>query len=794
MQNVNQSKKDGRKKPFFHIISAHFSSFAQKFTLFFSAAKSKISRFAKERSFDAALCLEYVKYALFSIFSFLLARASFPLMTHPFGIALLCSVSSGKYALLALAGCAAACLFSYEKMFLSFFVIYLFIYAARKAFTSSEFDDSVKTRIIECAFASVSLGIIRVLSELEASFYSYAAILSMTLISCSFTYFFSVVLSKDIFAKSKKNVKTICVYALLFAFISSLSGFTFLGLDVQIVASSLITLVFAAQSGFMYAGFAGFICGLACANPTVCASLGISGIICGFVFAKSLFASLFTFALSFFICQTYSYGLSYSFSALPSVICSCVLFFPAFAFLPDTLKIYPAVKKKASVKEEEKEDVYHKKLSDAMFSLSDVFEKISEKQKYPSFSAVNLAIDRAFSQTCFQCALSEMCYAKKKTDLFELKQSLFAALAKNPCTSSDFGNNMKDKCIRLDALCDEINAQYKTLCAKSLQNNGSALISSQYAGMARLMLDVKRNELSENARDAVSEAKISQALKDADIDFTDVCVSSKRKKKTRIYGINIDKFPFNSGEFINYIYAKCGYVPTLPDFDLSGSDAAMTFERAPVISVEYALSSESKDSYEVNGDTVNFVLGENNFFYAFICDGMGSGREAALSSRLSSVFIEKMIDTQTEKSVVLELLNNALIAQNRESESFSTVDLFEADLLSGKCSFVKAGAAPTYVLRSEKLYRIFSATPPVGIIPSFTAESTRFDVECGDVIIMMSDGVVRDGDDSDFLANIIRADVSLDPACLSKKILEKSKEINFKKDDMTVAVIKIKAA
>ncbi|MBR4979269.1 MAG: SpoIIE family protein phosphatase, partial [Clostridia bacterium] len=696
MQNVNQPKNGENKKPFFRLAALRFSDLSRKIRPLLSNFKTRLALFASKRNFDSKICLDYVKYALFAVFSFFLSIARFPLMAYPFGIALLCSVSENRYALLALAGACAACI-TYDRMQLPFVIVYLFIYAARKAFTDSKFDDSVKARIAECAFASVSAGIIRILSEFEASFYAYAAVLSMTLIACSFTYFFSVVLSKELFSKSRRSVKTVCVYAVLFAFVSSFSGIYFLGFDVQLVISALITLVFAAGNGFMYSAVAGLICGLACSNPALSASLGVSGIICGFVFSKSLFASLASFALAFLVCQTYSFGLSSALSLIPSVICSCVLFFPVYAFLPDQIKLYPTLKKKVTVKEEANGSVYHKKLSDAMFSLSDVFAKLAEKQKYPSFSAVNLIIDKSFSDVCSKCALGEMCYAKKKTDFFELKNGLFSVLAQKPCGEDDFGNHMKDKCIRLDAICDEINSEYKKLCAKALKCGGSSLIASQYAGMARLILDANQKELSETERDAVSEAKIIQALKDAQIDYSAVCVSSKRRRTARISGINVDKFPFNSEEFKNYVFAKCGYMATFPSFDLSdNADVILTFERAPVISVEYALSSEPKEKDGINGDTVNFISGENGYFYAFICDGMGSGREAALSSRLCSVFLERMIDTRAEKSIVLELLNNALISQNDENESFSTVDFFEADLLTGKCSFIKAGAAPTY--------------------------------------------------------------------------------------------------
>lgn len=122
------------------------------------------------------------------------------------------------------------------------------------------------------------------------------------------------------------------------------------------------------------------------------------------------------------------------------------------------------------------------------------------------------------------------------------------------------------------------------------------------------------------------------------------------------------------------------------------------------------------------------------------------------------------------------------------------MDLLETDLLTGRCSFVKAGAAPTYILREGKLYKIVSATPPVGILSSFTAESTRFDVRPGDLIFMLSDGIVQNGEDGAWLAELVKLDKTSDPSMLAAKILERAAEINTRTDDASAAVIRIKAA
>ena len=168
---------------------------------------------------------------------------------------------------------------------------------------------------------------------------------------------------------------------------------------------------------------------------------------------------------------------------------------------------------------------------------------------------------------------------------------------------------------------------------------------------------------------------------------------------------------------------------------------------------------------------------------------MGSGKVAAATSRLSCVFLEKMLRAGTSKTVCLEMLNNLLLSKN--DETFSGIDLLEIDKLTGCAYFIKAGAAPSFVLRDSRLYKICSETPPVGIIPSFSAESTRFSLEKGDLIIMLSDGVITADSDGVWLSELIHLDRDNEPAFLASSLIDKAKTINSRLDDASACVIKI---
>lgn len=140
-------------------------------------------------------------------------------------------------------------------------------------------------------------------------------------------------------------------------------------------------------------------------------------------------------------------------------------------------------------------------------------------------------------------------------------------------------------------------------------------------------------------------------------------------------------------------------------------------------------------------------------------------------------------------SVVLELLNGFL--RSRGGECFASIDLAELDLLSGKGCFVKSGAAPSYILRDNNLYKLQSKTLPIGILKDTDAEVINFELKDNDIIVMFSDGVASSLEDSVWLTGLLCFELEDDLNIMAKKILEYAKKEVPKADDMTVALMRI---
>ena len=93
----------------------------------------------------------------------------------------------------------------------------------------------------------------------------------------------------------------------------------------------------------------------------------------------------------------------------------------------------------------------------------------------------------------------------------------------------------------------------------------------------------------------------------------------------------------------------------------------------------------------------------------------------------------------------------------RGGECSATVDLCELDLISGTASFLKSGAAPTYIARGSTVYKIYSRTMPIGILKSADTRISKFDTQSGDIIVMMSDGCCPDSEDCAWLVEFLCA-------------------------------------
>lgn len=147
-----------------------------------------------------------------------------------------------------------------------------------------------------------------------------------------------------------------------------------------------------------------------------------------------------------------------------------------------------------------------------------------------------------------------------------------------------------------------------------------------------------------------------------------------------------------------------------------------------------------KGSGTVSGDSAACVT-RGSVCYLLLCDGMGTGEDAAADSRRAVSLLTGLLKAGMEADDTLETFNAAAIL--REEGGFSTVDLAEVSLLTGEGTLYKWGGGPSYLLTADGPIKMGTASlpPGVGVGGTHQAQRIRLSLGRGEVLILTSDGV-----------------------------------------------------
>ena len=113
------------------------------------------------------------------------------------------------------------------------------------------------------------------------------------------------------------------------------------------------------------------------------------------------------------------------------------------------------------------------------------------------------------------------------------------------------------------------------------------------------------------------------------------------------------------------------------------------------------------------------------------------------------------------------------------------------DLLTGRITFIKCGAALSLVKRGDKIFKLSAATMPLGILDKMDASRLSFDGEDGDVVIMISDGACVGDEEGCGLIAMLTEEWDDDLETMAGKIVSRALEV-CDRDDVSVILTRIK--
>ena len=434
-------------------------------------------------------------------------------------------------------------------------------------------------------------------------------------------------------------------------------------------------------------------------------------------------------------------------------------------------------------------------ISDAFSSLSEMFYNLSDRFRRPGTLDLRRICDSSFDRFCADCPNKTVCWGLEYTATLNTVNGLISGLhTKGRVSRAHIPDTLLHRCDTVDAILEQINRECAKLTGELLRNNRTEILAMDYEAAASIINDALEEDGGEYRFDPEQEQKIAEYLSDAGVHANSVTVYGRRRRQIMVRGVNIESAKVTVETLCSDLGEMCGIRLGPPTFEVEGSITTMSLQAKKKIAVVGAQNNVSADG-GVSGDAINLFSNKKDYFYALINDGMGSGKEAALTSGICSVFLEKMMRAGNRASTSLQMLNNMIRSRRADStaETSSTVDLLELDLITGEASFIKSGAAPSFVIRGRVVHRLQAGTVPIGIISALDVRATPFSLKVGDTVVMVSDGILQNDPDATRLTAYLSGCATLSPEEIVYHICLKAAE-NENHDDCSAIALRIQSA
>ena len=228
----------------------------------------------------------------------------------------------------------------------------------------------------------------------------------------------------------------------------------------------------------------------------------------------------------------------------------------------------------------------------------------------------------------------------------------------------------------------------------------------------------------------------------------------------------------------------------MPTLSCEGGRIRAALCEMPIYDVEIGTDQHIADGGKLCGDCIDYFNDGLGKTYAIVCDGMGTGGRAAVDGNMAVSVMGRLLRSGLSPDSSLQIVNSALMIKSGD-ESLSTVDLAGVDLYTGGVTLKKAGAPQTYIKKNGRLTTREMPSLPAGILNNIKFSSDTINLNAGDMVVMVSDGVLT-GDER-WLERLIRSWNEGSAQDLAQAVVQEAirRRAEIKDDDITAVVVRI---
>jgi stage II sporulation protein E len=442
--------------------------------------------------------------------------------------------------------------------------------------------------------------------------------------------------------------------------------------------------------------------------------------------------------------------------------------------------------------------------SDVLLHISKVLEKLVYNDKLEIKNKSSALVENLADRVCTNCDMKSMCWKRESFYTYNAFSELIQNYQEN---KKDIPSEIERKCTKRHVLIKNTEEIVNNYIISEMWRNKLSEFRELLAGQINTMA-VSISEIVEEFNGNIKfntdiENDIRRALNKNNMMYNDIfCFYNKNNRLL----IKISMEACGGKQIcikeilplINQVTGKCMCVSDEGcNINSLMQTCNITLEETPKYHVASYVSRECKSGESYHGDSYSFGKLPDGTYMTILSDGMGSGPQAGQESGAAVELIEKFAKAGFSKFTAINTINSIMTIKFSENEKFSTLDLNSIDLYEGEMDFMKVGAVASFIKRGDEIEVIKSRTLPIGVLDKPDIDITNKKIKNGDIIIMLSDGVLdfenKSAGQVDWMVEFLKNTKITDPREICEEIIKKAKELSGgkAKDDMTAIVQKV---
>lgn len=439
-------------------------------------------------------------------------------------------------------------------------------------------------------------------------------------------------------------------------------------------------------------------------------------------------------------------------------------------------------------------------VADTLSDIAETVNAVCERQLPPRGESFDFVVEQTARSVCQSCAQRAKCWVRGYSGVVDGLYHLKAPLeARGQVQIEDLVPQLSG-CIHPAELCGAVNHSYHLWRSRRQARARAGMLrtalTEQYTAMASALAAMSDKLGQAGLPDSRRQARVTQFFTGLGLETLECTVTTDLAGRITV-GVTVARTRF-TGEEQQALAAEvsrlCRRDFSLPEISHCRTVTMLTFTEKPLFQAAFGSASRPAGGQEISGDALEQFCDASGRAQLLLCDGMGTGRAAAVDGRMAARLTGELLRAGFAAESAARLVNVALGLKNGEQESGATLDLLTVDLYTGRAGLFKAGAAPSFVVRSGVPRVVEGASLPMGVVDSVVGRSTSFSLEAGDWVLLVSDGVLTDG--TGWLMQQLELCVKLGhtPEQAADTIADAAQHrAGNRPDDITVAVLALQA-